>query len=260
MTKQARRHVVLLLLPLLAMTLGASQAATLTVAPTQVYLGERVTITAVGFGNCKPDVVRMRRLASITLESDPPGIELPSIAVEEGSSVTVTVSPDAAPGPYTITASCPRPSPVTASADLTVLVEDQPASQPSSGAANPADQGGNGGEETIGTAGDTPQTPSDVVPPDSVSPASGNARTWLLVPLGLGLVLLLAGFGVQRWLVKRPPAVTVMPVAGVAVGPRVRARTPEHDGVRLVPRADPGTRVVSTSGRDEGGRHGHDGR
>ncbi len=225
------------------------ERATLTATPAEAYLGDTVTLTGSGFGACTS-----RSAVPFRLRSDPAGIILPSVLGTGGFEVGATVSLDATPGPYTITASCValgEPNLVSAQTGLTVLVEQvtQSTDEPSTGGEGPTDPIGN--VDTPTAAGGDPQAPAIVIPPEVPVPPFGSVSARVLV-LGLVvlLVLVVAGLVVHRWLFKRPPAVHVVPWSGVVVGPRVRATARERGGVRIVPRADPGTRVLSTSGQD----------
>ena len=90
------------------------------------------------------------------------------------------------------------------------------------------------------------------MPPGPRSRTSDLLAEWPLLLLGLALLVLLGGIAVGRRLLVRESAVEVRPVAGVVVGPRVRAVSPAHEGMRIVPHADPGRRVLTMVGLEDG--------
>ena len=259
----ARRGLAVVALMAAAATATAAPAAaaqaSLTVTPREARLGDTITITGSGFELCtEPSQVALLGLADMTLIAEPAGIKLPTIPVAESFTGQGRVSPEAAEGEYTITALCPNVrSPVrspaqaelvSAFAVLTVVVEPPDETTPTVGdQGDPGDPGG--GVDTPDGTVDVAAGPV-VVPPTVPSPAPGLLAAWPLLLVGLALLVLLAGVAVGRQLLLRGPMVEVRPLAGVVVGPRVRARPPAHEGVRIVPHADPGRRVLTVGPED----------
>ena len=250
MINSAWRHLLRILLPLVTVTLVASEttAAAQTLTPqleidrAEAFPGTSVTLTGNGYYRCTPrSPVGALSLDSFHVDTQPNDIEFLPVAITGGPfQVEGTVSADAAPGQHKITVSCANrqtrePLTLTDSVELTVVVDPEP-DQPNP---DPSDPVGNV---------DSPAAGTDARP---TLPTGGASSAWLpLVGVALLLsLLLLGGRAVQRRQLGRPRKVDVRPVAGAVLGPRVSPIPLELDGVRIVPHADPGTRALSRPGR-----------
>jgi hypothetical protein len=248
-----RNLVPVLLLPILTAT-APGGSPTLRVEPAEVHVDAVVTIIGEGFGACveRPYDVDSegRTVNPVGLTSDPALINVTKVdltvkypgrpVVDATFKHTVTVPRDAPSATYEITASCsPSGGEITAATSLTVL---------------DALPGVDSGPVDPRPGTDVPPLDDQVLPwPDVGLPTPvadpGGAATAVAAVAAAALVALLAlllGRSALRRhaATKASTTVHVRAVTGVVVGPTAQRPAAEGEGVRVVPHADPGYRVL----------------
>lgn len=257
MNRPRWRYWLPVLLPILT---GAAAPGdpTLAVDPTEVRADAEVSLVGSGFSDCVNSDGVDFSATPLSLTSEPPEIEVPDAGLDGGGGFrgTITVPGGTAPATYLITASCES---LSGGGDIEaatlIVVDDQPVVE------DPVDPGPGGDGPSVddqvdlGPGADAPSVddqadPASGTDPDAIAPDSSNVAVTTVAGISAAaLVALLALLVGRSALRSRATAGTstsvhVRAVTGVVVGPTVHRPAAGGVAVRVVPHADPGSRVL----------------